>query len=250
MALSDTWSGLRGGVAFLTRVPVRTDADDWRHFQAFPAAFPLVGYVVGGLAALPFVFLTGSPAAFAFIVVLIAVTGITHLDGVADLADAAVVHATEDRREILKDTTTGVGAIMAVAVVVIGLALGGVALTGFPVRVAVGLVVAAEVSAKVGMACVACLGTASHDGLGAGFTRYGEPRLLLGPVIAAVPAVAVAGAVVTSLVTVVVGPVVAVVVIRWAEANIGGVNGDVFGAVNELGRVIALHVGVVVWMHF
>jgi len=43
------------------------------------------------------------------------------------------------------------------------------------------------------------------------------------------------------------GPVVALLLVAWARRNLGGVNGDVFGAANELARVVALHAGVVVW---
>ena len=42
----------------------------------------------------------------------------------------------------------------------------------------------------------------------------------------------------------------ALVVVRWADGALGGVNGDVFGAVNELARVVALHAGVVAWTRF
>jgi adenosylcobinamide-GDP ribazoletransferase len=242
-------AGLRGGVAFLTRLPLESGEQEWLRFQEFPAAFPLVGYLVGALAALPFLLLGGVAAAFAYPVALVGVVGIAHLDGVADLGDAAVVHDTADRREILKDTTTGVGAIVAVGLVLVGLALAGLALAELPLVVAVGLVVASEVGAKLGMATVACLGSAAHEGLGAGFTRNTGPPLLAGPAVAALPAV-VAGRSLAALVAVAAGPLVAVAVLRWADRHLGGVNGDIFGAVNELGRVVALHAGVFTWTRF
>ena len=34
------------------------------------------------------------------------------------------------------------------------------------------------------------------------------------------------------------------------DGALGGVNGDVFGAVNELARIVALHAGVVAWTRF
>ncbi|QLD90170.1 adenosylcobinamide-GDP ribazoletransferase [Natronomonas salina] len=250
MALNEIASGLRGGVAFLTRLPVESRERDWLRFQEFPAAFPLVGYLVGALAALPFLVLPGAAAAFAYLLALVAVTGIAHLDGVADLGDAAAVHEDDGRRDVLKDTTVGVGAVSAVAVVVAGLALAGLALAGLPEILALLLVIAAEVGAKLGMATVACIGTASHEGIGSQFTRNAEPALLAGPALAAVPAALLTFPSPAALVAVLTGPVVAVSLVGWGERHVGGVNGDVFGAVNELGRVAALHAGVVTWMYF
>lgn len=250
MALSEVGGGLRGGVAFLTRLPVESGEEEWHRFQAFPAAFPLVAYLVGALAAIPFLVLPGASAAFAYLLALVAVTGIAHLDGVADLGDAASVHDVADRFSIMKDATTGAGGVVAVAVVVAGLALAGLALSGRPVAVVVGLVVAAEVGAKLGMATVACVGTASHEGLGSGFTRNADPALLVGPALAAAPAALLTGLHPAALVAVLSGPLVALAVVRWADRALGGVNGDVFGAVNELGRVVGLHAGVVTWTLF
>jgi len=250
VAVAGVAAALRGGVGFLTRLPVGADETDWRGFQAAPAVFPVVGYLVGAVVAVPFVLLPAEPAALAYLLVLVALVGITHLDGVADLADAAVVHDAADRRRVLKDTTTGVGAVAGVALVVAGLALAGLALADLPVRIAVGLVVASEVGAKLGMATVACVGTASHEGLGSGFTRAADPALLVGPAVAAIPAALLTGFSPAAPVAVLAGPVVAVVVVRWADAALGGVNGDVFGAVNELARLVALHAGVIAWTHF
>lgn len=51
-----------------------------------------MGYLVGGLAAGPFVGLDSHAAVLSFLLVLVTVVGVTHLDGLADIADAAVVH--------------------------------------------------------------------------------------------------------------------------------------------------------------
>lgn len=252
MALSDLGSAVRGGVAFCTRLPLSGSERDWIRFQETPAAFPAVGYLVGLLLALPFVVLDGPAAAVAAVYLLFVylLTGVNHLDGVADLGDAAAIHDGDDRRKALKDTTTGVGAVGSVAVVVAALALGAVAVAGLPVGAIflVAVVLAAEVSAKLAMATVACLGTAAHEGLGSQFTRNADPALLLGPAVVSVPAALLGG--VPTVLAVTAGPLVAYGLVRWAETALGGVNGDVFGAANELARVAALLVGVIAWTQF
>ena len=92
MAVAALGSALRGGVAFLTRLADGAVETDWRQFQGVPAVFPAVGYLVGGFAAVSFVVLGPHAAALSFLLVLVAVVGVTHLDGIADIADAAVVH--------------------------------------------------------------------------------------------------------------------------------------------------------------
>jgi len=242
---------LRGALGFLTRLRVGHSEAAWTAFRGSPWAFPLAGYVVGALFAVPFVFADALPAetaALAYLAAVFAVTGINHLDGVADVGDALVVHGDSDERtRVLKDTTVGVGAVAAVALAVAGLALGAFGVARLPTRAAVAVAVAAEVGAKLGMASVACLGTAAHEGLGSQFTeRAGKADVLLAALVAAPVAVlswptpAATGALAGSFIA-------ALAVLRRLQALLDGVNGDVFGAVNEVGRVVGLHLGVVAW---
>ncbi|AQL44473.1 adenosylcobinamide-GDP ribazoletransferase [Halorientalis sp. IM1011] len=242
----------RGALGFLTRAPVGTDRQAWEAFRRTPAAFVPVGYLVGALAAVPVVLpLPAATVAVLFPLALVALTGINHADGIADVGDAAVVHGGEDpiaaRRRVLKDSSLGVGGTLALALLVAGLVAAGAALAGLPPLAALAVVVAAEVSAKLGMALLACLGTAPADGLGAQLTRVSSERAPLVPVLLALPAAflgipspAAAAALVTGVLT-------TLVFWRWADTHLGGVNGDVFGAANELARVVALHAGVIAW---
>lgn len=244
---------LRGALGFLTRLRVGHDERAWTAFRASPWGFPLAGYLVGALLALPvvggarFVLPDGS-VALAYVVWVLGLTGINHLDGVADVGDAAVVHGdADDRRAVLKDTTVGVGAVAAVGLALLGLGSGALGVARLPLLPAVAVVVAAEVGAKVGMAAVACLGSAAHEGLGSQFTERGDTgdlvlALGVGLPVAALswPSPVAAGAFG--------GAVLGGLVALWRlDALLGGVNGDVFGAVNEVGRVVGLHAGVVVW---
>ena len=266
MALSDGLGGLvrrgaavRGALGFLTRLPVGHCESDWAAFRASLVAFPLVGYLLGVLLALPFVLLTpvGIPApvvAAGFLAWCYLLAGINHVDGLADLGDAAVVHGDRERRlAVLKDTTVGVGALLAVGLALVGLALAGLSLAGLAGnggRTALrgaGVVVAAEVGAKLGMTTLAALGAAATDGLGAQLTDRARPASLVLPAVVAVPAAVLtwpspaAGAALLAPVLVALG------LGRWARTNLGGVNGDVMGAANEVGRVAGLHAGVVAW---
>jgi adenosylcobinamide-GDP ribazoletransferase len=247
-------SALQGALSFLTRLPVGGDERSWEAFRRTPVAFVLAGYVVGGFAALPLALpLPISTVAALYLGTLYLVTGVTHVDGLADTADASVVHDEttdrERRRAVLKDSETGVGGTLAVALVLAVLALGALGMAGSGARVALSIAIAAEVGAKLGMATLVCLGDATHDGLGSALTEHADATTLVPVALAAAPVVALAAplgtpAVVAALVG---GPVVSLLVLRWARTRLGGVSGDVFGAANELGRVVGIHAGVVAW---
>jgi len=243
-------TAVRGALAFLTRLPVGGGEAEWNAFRATPVAFVVAGYVVGGLAALPVLLpVPVSTAVALYLATLYLVTGVTHVDGLADCGDAAAAHGVDDRRAVLKDSQTGVGGVLVVGLALVGLAFGALGVAGSGPRAAVRLVLAAEVSAKVGMATLAALGTPGHEGLGSAVVGEADGAALVPVVAAAVPTVllAPAGSAPALVGTLLTGPAVALLVGRWATTYLGGVTGDVLGAANELGRVAALHVGVIVW---
>ena len=248
-------TALRGAIGFLTRLPVGGDERSWDAFRRTPVSIPLAGYVVGAPAALVFLLPLPVPTAAAlYLVTLVLLTGVTHADGLADLGDAAAVHGgvdTERRREVLKDSATGVGGALAVALVFVTLGLGALGLAGSRPRVAFGLALAAEVGAKVGIAVLVCTGEAPHEGLGSALTDSVTPTALLPVAAVVVPVLALAtvpmvgGVGIPAALAAPVG--VALLVRAWARGALGGVSGDALGAANELGRVAGVHAGVVAW---
>ncbi|ELY95554.1 adenosylcobinamide-GDP ribazoletransferase [Natrialba taiwanensis] len=241
---------IRGALGFLTRLPVGHHDGDWDAFRSTPAAFPLVGLAAGAVAALPLLaadVLAPPTVAFGYLLAVYAVMGINHLDGVADLGDALVVHGDSDRRrEVLKDTTTGVGAILAVSITVAGLALAGLGLASLPVLTAVTVAIGAEVGSKFGMASMACFGRAPYEGMGRQFTEAASSGSWLVPA-AVVLSAATIGWPHPATVAVCGGIGGVTLPWYWANRHLGGINGDIFGAANELGRVAGVHAGVIAW---
>ena len=245
-------SALRGAFGFLTRLPAPQGEGDWDAFLSRPWTFPIVGYVLGWIVAIPLLVSNSLPsatAAFGYLLVVYAVTGIHHLDGVADLGDALAVHGdVERRREALKDTTTGVGAILAVSLVVAGLAFGALALTNLEPLTALGIVVVAEVSTKLGLAAMACFGSTEYEGMGESLTGAVGPLQFGIPLLVAASMIGLTWPTPTAVATV--AGALFGVGLAWflAARHLGGLNGDIFGAANEIGRVAAVHAGVIAWM--
>ena len=247
-------AAIRGAVAFLTRLPVGGGEAAWNAFRRSPYTIPLVGYLVGGLAGLVF-FLPVQPTTVvaAYLVVLYGLSGVTHADGLADIGDAMAVHGDrERRREVLKDSSTGVGGLLLLGLTLIVLALGALGFAGTEPMTAFRLVVAAEVGAKLGMVLVICYGRSAHEGLGSQLVDRLD-RADYGPaVVVAAPAVLLApgGSTIALLGAIAAGPLVGAVTLTWGYRSLGGVTGDVIGATNELARAAGLHLGVSLWLVF
>ncbi len=242
-------SAVRGAFGFLTRVPVGRSEAAWQALSARPAVMILVGYCIGALGALPVVALPEPTAAIGYPLLLFGLTGIAHIDGLADLADASVVHGhVADRRAVMQDTVIGVGGTVAIGLNVLGLALAGFALASAPISVGAGVVVAAEVGAKLAMVGLAVLGRSAHEGMGSQLLGA-PPTQGLAAVALAAPAALLAWPGHAPVFALVGSTFGAVLVAGGACRLLGGISGDVFGATNEVARLVALHVGVVAWMH-
>ena len=246
-------TAVRGALAFLTRLPVGGGDAAWDAFRSTPAAFPLAGYVIGGVASLPLLVPLPVPTlAVAYLATLYLLTGFTHADGLADLGDVAAAHGVDDPAAVMHDERVGAGGLLLVGLTLVALAFGALAAAGTGRFTAVAIVVAAEVGAKAGLAVMVTNSFAAHEGLGSAFVEASGGRSLWPVALAAVPALVLAPwrggpAVLAALVA---GVLVARFVARWSTRRIGGISGDVLGAGNELARAVAVHAGVVAWTLF
>ena len=107
----------------------------------------------------------------------------------------------------------------------------------------VGGVIASEASAKLAMVVMAWAGKSAHQGMNSPFIEAmrgvkGNLLLIVALVISfaiAVPLLRVAGAVV-----VLAGVITSLVMVVIAQSNFNGVTGDVFGATNEITRMVCV----------
>lgn len=245
-----TLVALEGAVGTLTRVPIRRHEAGWAAAGRTPWTFPVVGGAIGAVAgAVLLLPLTPATAAVALPVAIYGLTGLVHVDGLADVADAAAVHGGADRRrEALEDPAVGAAGTLAVALAVLGLAAAGAALATMPVRVGVGIIIAAEVGAKLAMATLVCVGDAARPGLGAAVAAENGPADRWPALLAALPATAATWPHPAAVGALLAGPAVAIAARRRASRLFGGIGGDVLGASNEIARLVGLHLGVTLWL--
>ncbi len=244
--------GVLAAAQFLTRVPIRlrqepslTKAVPW-----FPVVGALIGAAVGGTAAGLWYVSTPIVAAAVAIALGLLITGAFHEDGLADCSDAFGGGWTIERRlEILKDPrhgSYGVAALCASIIVRI-VAIGSLPGPGAMLWSAVAAHAVAR-GAAVGAMGVAPL--ARHDGLGADYARsLPAPRCIAGTfagLMLAAGALAarwhddLGTAAVALLCLTVAALSGAVAVSVLARRKIGGITGDVLGAVEQIVECLAL----------
>lgn len=237
-------TGFLGALQFLTRVPVRTATapDLARSVPWFPIVGAVVGLVVGAVAVSGQELLTPVVAAALAVLAGVLVTGAFHEDGLADTADALVGGWTVERRlEILKDPRHGSYGVAALTGSIV-LRVACLASLG-PAAAFATAVAAHTVGRGTAVVVMGVAPTARPSGLGADYTR----GLGVWPVAAAAVAAAAIGAVATGWW---IGPIVAAAAITgaatagWAVARIGGITGDVLGAVEQVVECAVLVVAV------
>jgi len=238
------WDDFRAAGAFLTVLPMarRVEMDSSRLARSM-AFFPAVGLSLGLLLVVADWFfgllLPRTVLDALLLLLLIAVTGALHLDGMADLVDGlAGGRDREGILRIMKDSR--VGALGAVALVMT-LLLKYLSLTSIPTghkAAALLLMPAAGRWIQVVLA-TNCRYLRSEGGTGRVFVEHADQREMLiatGTLLAAALVVfGLQGVLIFFLLA-----LAATVLIHYFNRRLGGVTGDVLGAATELAEVLAL----------
>lgn len=228
-------SGFVGAVQFLTRIPIRTSTaiPHVRVVPWFPVVGALIGAAVGGVAVGLAELVPATVAAALAVVTGLLITGAFHEDGLADVADAFGGGVTVERRlEILKDSrhgTYGVAALVSSVVVRVVAAASIVSATS----VFTAFVAAHTLGRSAAVVAMKSARPAAESGLGASAGRALSPF-----------AAALSGATGIGIVALATGwwavplvgasVVAAGAVVVLAVRKIGGLAGDVLGAVEQV----------------
>jgi adenosylcobinamide-GDP ribazoletransferase len=231
-------TALRDAVGLLTTFGRRGGELRSRAFCWFPVVGAGLGALVGGCWWAADRAWAGLVPAVVVVIADLGVTGMLHVDGLADSADGLLPHATRDRRLAIM-RQPDIGAFGATVVVVVLLAQVS-ALASQPVSVL--LIVGLWGAARSLVASVpAYMPYARDEGIASGLVD-GAPRWPAFTVPLSV-AVAAAGSGVRGGVAVVVGVVAGVGILVLAHRRLGGFTGDVLGAtivvVETVGLVVA-----------
>jgi adenosylcobinamide-GDP ribazoletransferase len=172
---------------------------------------------------------------------LLLITGLHHTDGLLDFGDGVMAHGTAEHKiEVMHDQLTGAGGL---SMGVMTMLISALAIGQLKVGLIVGGIIAVEASAKLAMVVMAWAGKSAHQGMNSPFVEAmhgakGNLLLIVALVISfaiALPLLCVAGAVV-----VLAGVITSLVMVAIAHRHFNGVTGDVFGATNEITRMVCV----------
>jgi adenosylcobinamide-GDP ribazoletransferase len=221
---------------FTTVLPLGK-SQDLEYFARKSYLYPIAGYDIGSLIALPLLLIADHIIAAAIaIALLILLTGAHHFDGLLDFGDGLMAHGDREQRiRALTDRNVGAGAI-ALGISVTLLAFAG--LQGSP-SIIVAIIVG-EVCAKYSMSFLTAFGIPFREGMQSYLHRYSKPYFPIISMLICLPLiflpiepVKIFGAFLSMLIC----PMILLLV---SNRIFGGVNGDVVGASNEITRAIVI----------
>ena len=259
-------NGLRSAIGFLTILPLApSGAPD--SLASARGWFPLVGLLIGAvLAAIDVLIMLMVGAGFPslardaatyynfpistillwsilLVITLVALTRALHLDGFMDSCDALLGGFDRERRlAILRDPNVGAFAVVGVVCLLL---VKVAAIAGLPTAGADRLPLLLLLPCLSRWAMLLTMELypyARRNGLGAAFFHTDERRfrwqLTLGFVFTLAMSVALAGAAGVALLAA--ACAVAWAIGAWATRLLGGVTGDIYGAVNEVAEAVLL----------
>ncbi len=238
------WDDFRVAGAFLTIFPVARGLEiDPPRLGRSMAFFPAVGLALGlGLVVVNWVLAPLIPQAVLdclLILILIAVTGAIHLDGIADLIDGLA--GGKDREgvlRIMKDSHVGAIGVVGLVMVLLLKYLSLYHITPGLKSAALMFMPAAGRWAQVTLAAV-CPYVRSEGGTGGAFVdNVGERELLIGSATLALVALILFG--LKGLLLLLLLGLAVAGLWRYFDRRLGGVTGDVLGAATEVIEVLTL----------
>lgn len=236
--------GLRVATGFLTRIPVGDVTNGGKVAVRLDRAvrwFPIVGLFVGAIqgAIYAAMFQLSTPLVAAVIAVAVSalITGAFHHDGLADMADAFGGGWTAERRlEILKDSRLGTYGTTAL---VLALLLETATVSALePSQAILALVAAHALSRSLAVAAM-LIAPVAGDGLGASYmTELRWPAPVITVLVTLVSTAALIGS--TALLAIPLA-IAAMSATLWLSLRkIGGVTGDVLGAIQQVSALAVL----------
>lgn len=210
---------------------------DLERFARRSYLYPVAGYVIGLIAAIPVYFIADRTVAAAVaIAIVIVLSGAHHFDGLLDFGDGLMAHGDKEKRiHALTDRQVGAGGIAAGLVTTLLLFAGLQASASIASAIIIG-----EVCAKFSMAFLTAYGTPFREGMHSYLHQYAHPYFPFISILLCIPLILLpvrTEALVIAGIFMILCPLI---LLSVSKKIFGGVNGDVVGASNEITRAVVI----------
>ena len=235
---------------FITRIPVPEKWADGVEFSQYGKGvpyFPIVGCIVGGIAALVSLLVSQSGGgiyigALTYVLALAFLTGGFHLDGLADTCDGLFSARSRERMlEIMRDSRLGTHGGLALVFCILIKTFAVVSLSHYPIKELFALLICAPVAARAAMVLAMYRQRYARAGEGMGNVYIGQISGLQAAttlIIGALLVVLLAGS--RGLIAILVTYCVVYGVASFFRRQLGGQTGDTLGASEEVGELVFL----------
>jgi adenosylcobinamide-GDP ribazoletransferase len=221
---------------FTTILPLGK-SQDLEPFARHSYLYPVAGYVIGALVALPVFFIADQTIAAAVAIALIMlISGAHHFDGLLDFGDGLMAHGDREKRiRALTDRYIGAGGVAAGIVITLLLFAGFQASTSLVFAIIIG-----EVCAKFSMSLLTVYGTPFRQGIHSYLHQFSQPHFPLIAAILCIPMLLIPIAPFKLIGAITAALVCPTILLLVSNRLFGGVNGDIVGATNEITRACAV----------
>jgi cobalamin 5''-phosphate synthase/cobalamin synthase len=219
---------------FTTIIPLGKPRD----FEAFARhswLYPLAGYVIALLVAVPVFFISDKMLAAAVAVAgVIILSGAHHFDGLLDTGDGLMAHGDHEKRvRALTDRYVGAGGIAAGIIVTLLL------FAGFQAAISIiPVLIIGEVGAKFSMVFLTVYGSPFKEGMHSYLHQFARPYFPALSLLLCIPLLVLPVSPLQLAAAGIMMILCPAVILKIAESRFGGVNGDVVGASNEITRAL------------
>jgi len=219
-----------------------------RNMWVFPLIGALLGLLTGLFGLVAFRFLPDIVAGALVFALLLWMTGLHHTDGLLDFGDGIMAHGTPEHKiDVMHDQLTGAGGLSLgiLTILISSLAIGGLgmAVGRWSVPFVFPAIIVVEMCAKLSMVVAAWAGKSVHEGMNSPFLeamhgRAGNWRLIASLIISFV--IGLLFLRLAGIFVVLAAIISALFIVAVAHKHFSGVTGDVFGATNDLTRLVCV----------
>jgi adenosylcobinamide-GDP ribazoletransferase len=206
----------------------------------FPLVGAMIGLIVGILAYGISYYIQSLFTGLIVTGVLIVITGVHHIDALADFADGLMAKGgKENKHKAMRDPAVGSAGVAALVLYIAGMII---AVSNLPYGWKIlTSIITAEVIAKYIMVLQAYTGLSAWEGLSSPFTlAMKDKRKLLAATGIMFPIVCSMSGLYTGLVSIGISLGIAMTIHHISNRSFGGISGDVIGSSNEITRLSCL----------